>query len=138
MKKDLILKIILSVLLFGVIVISMILTNNNMKDPINVYLFWGNGCPHCEHAKEFFNELDKEYGDYYNLVDYEIWYDEGNKQLYNKVTERLGDTASGVPFIVIGDETFRGYSSLIDQEIIDTILEQYNNKNYVDIVETVK
>lgn len=139
MKKDVILKIVVSVLLLVVAIIGVIIYRFvSDKEPINVYLFWGNGCPHCENAKEFFSEIEDEYGKYFELVQYEVWYDQDNKSLYKNVKQELNDTADGVPFIVIGDKTFRGYSSAIDQEIKDTILEKYEDENYVDIVEKVK
>ena len=28
------------------------------KEPINIYLFWGDGCGACANLKEFFNNLD--------------------------------------------------------------------------------
>lgn len=139
MNKDTILKIVLSVLLLVAAVISIIYTNTDDKnEPINVYLFWGDGCPHCEHAKEFFDELEKEYDNYYEFVQYEVWYNEENKTLYEKVKKELNDNGTGVPFIVIGDKYFRGYSSSIDEDIKNTILEKYEDENYVDVVEKVK
>ena len=138
MEKDLVLKIVLSVLLVIAGVVSIILSNMNGKEPINVYLFWGNGCPHCEHAKEYFSKIEKEYDEYFEFVQYEVWYDEENRDLYEKVQKELKDNGSGVPFIVIGDKSFRGYSSSINQELIDTILEKYEDKKYVDVVEKVK
>jgi len=139
MKKDLMLKIVLSVLLFIAVVVSIIVSNtDDKKEPINVYLFWGNGCPHCEHAKEYFNKIEKQYGDYFEFVEYEVWYDEDNRKLFEVVQKELNDNKEGVPFIVIGDKYFRGYSSSIDEQIIDTILEKYEDEDYVDVVEKVK
>lgn len=108
------------------------------KEKINVYLFWGDGCPHCEHAKEFFSSIEEEYGKYYNLVEYEVWYDEDNNNLMSKVNNELEANATGVPFIVIGDEYFRGYSSGMNEEIKKTIISQYEDDKYTDIVEKVK
>ena len=34
---------------------------------VNIYFFFGDGCPHCAKEERFFNDLKKEYGDYYNL-----------------------------------------------------------------------
>jgi len=111
---------------------------NNKREKINVYLFWGNGCPHCEHAKEFFSSIEEEYGKYYNLVDYEVWYNEDNNDLAQKVNDELEANATGVPFIVIGDDYIKGYSSSMDEEIKETIVSQYENDNYVDVVEKLK
>lgn len=29
------------------------------QNKINIYLFWGDGCPHCEELKEYFKSLEK-------------------------------------------------------------------------------
>ena len=109
---------------------------------INVYLFKGDGCPHCEEALEWFtNELanDSEYSKYYNLVEYEVWYNEDNSKLMNDVAEELGVDASGVPFIVIGDKHMSGFAaSTTPDEIKETIKEQYESKDYQDVVKAVK
>lgn len=138
MKKESIFKIVISVLLVIVVVLSFFIKNPNSMEKINVYLFWGNGCPHCEHAKEFFSNIEDEYGKYFELVDYEVWYSEENSNLLTKVKDELKDTSTGVPFILIGDNKFVGYSSSIDEQIKETITKEYKNENYTDIVEKVK
>ena len=81
------------------------------KDPINVYLFWGNGCHICENLMAYFDTLEEEYGDYYNLIKYEVWYNEENQNLMYEVGNRLDQTYFAVPFLVIGDEVIVGYNS---------------------------
>lgn len=105
---------------------------------INVYLFWGNGCGYCEAAKEFFANIDKEYSKYFNLVDYEVWYNEDNNALKEEVAAYFKDDVTGVPYIVIGDETFGGYSSEYDADIKKAIKEAYEDEDYVDAIEKVK
>jgi glutaredoxin len=109
---------------------------------INVYLFRGEGCPHCEEAIEWFNDTlskDSDYSEYYKLVEYEVWYNEDNSKLMNDVAEELGTTASGVPFIVIGDKYFSGFSSATSpEEIKESIKNAYENDKYQDVVAAVK
>lgn len=138
MKKELILKIVISVLLIVIVVLGFFIKSPNNKEKINVYLFWGNGCPHCENAKEFFSEIEDEYGKYFQLVDYEVWYNEENRELLTKVKEELNDSSTGVPFILIGDEVLVGYASSMNEQIKEIITTEYNNENHVDIVEKVK
>ena len=56
---------------------------------INVYIFRGEGCPHCEEALEFFDSLEKdeEYSKYYNLVKYEVWNNKDNAKLMEEVAK---------------------------------------------------
>lgn len=109
---------------------------------VNVYLFRGEGCPHCEEAIEWFNDTlskDEEYSKYYELVKYEVWYDENNSNLMQEVATELGTEASGVPFIVIGDQYFSGFSATQSPDKIKAaIKEQYENKDYQDVVAAVK
>ena len=106
------------------------------KQKVTVYFFRGDGCPHCAEAEEFFDELskDEEYSKYYVLKDYEVWYDEDNNNLMKEVAEKLGVEANGVPFIVIGDKSFSGYSAAMSESIKTTIKEAYESSDYVDVV----
>jgi len=134
-KKSLILMIVGVVL---ILVVGLGAFFNKPKEKINVYLFWGNGCGFCERAKQFFANMDSEYTKYYNLVENEVWYSEDNQKLMAKVANELGTEAKGVPFIVIGDEYFSGYAISMDDDIKETIVSQYNNEDYVDVVKKVK
>ena len=110
------------------------------KSKINVYLFRGEGCPHCAEAEEWFDSLkdDEEFSKYYTLVDYEVWYDEKNSDLMNKVAEKLDTTADGVPFIVVGKKYFSGFAESMEEELKSTIKEAYESEDYVDVVSGVE
>lgn len=110
------------------------------KEKITVYFFRGEGCPHCAEAEEFFADLakDDEYSNYYNLKDYEVWYDEKNSAFMEKVAKALDTEVTGVPFIVIGDKYFSGYSASMSENIKDTIKTAYEDKEYTDVVASVE
>ncbi len=78
---------------------------------VNIYMFWGEGCPHCAKAKPFLENLDKS-SDKINLYTYEVYYNAQNQKLYQETGEKLKVNSSGVPLIIIGDEVFVGYSEL--------------------------
>ena len=109
---------------------------------INVYIFEGDGCPHCAEAIEWFEGTlaeDEEYKDLYKLVKYEVWYNEENADLMKEVASELGTEASGVPFIVIGDKYFSGFSAEnTPGQIKTTIKEKYLDEEYQDVVKAVK
>ena len=46
----------------------------------------------------------------------------------DSVAEKLGEEAGGVPFIVIGDKSWGGYSASMDDEMMKEIKSQYNKK----------
>lgn len=41
-------------------------------EPVPIYFFWGDGCPHCAAAKPFLAQLKEKYP---NVIvrDYEVW-----------------------------------------------------------------
>ena len=49
------------------------------EEKINVYFFYGDGCPHCAKEEEFLEELKNEYGDKVNIFYYETWNNVDNK-----------------------------------------------------------
>ena len=59
------------------------------ENKINIYIFWGDGCPHCEEAIKFFNSIEDEYGKYYKLVKYEVWNDQDNSKLMDEVASKF-------------------------------------------------
>ncbi len=79
---------------------------------VNIYFFWGNGCPHCAEEFEFFESIKEKYGDYYNLYTFETWYNEDNAKLIYSFAESMGDKVTGVPYTIIGDKSFTGLISI--------------------------
>lgn len=101
---------------------------------VNVYLFRGEGCPHCEEMLEFFDSIEEEFGQYYTMNTYEVWYNQDNADLMEEVAEKLGVSVTGVPFLVIGDQTWNGYASSYDAEIEAKILSEYNSDSRYDVM----
>lgn len=52
----------LFVLLIGILIIpcSTLVVNaaESENDPVNIYFFYGDGCPHCAEAEEFFDSIE--------------------------------------------------------------------------------
>lgn len=112
------------------------------EEKINVYIFHGDGCPHCAKALEFFDSIEEEYGKYYNLVKYETWTSfnaSHNNKLMKKVAEAFGEDLEnlGVPYIIIGDKTFLGYTESYGEDIKKAIEDAYNSDSYEDKVKPI-
>ena len=110
------------------------------KQVVNVYLFYGDGCPHCANAEEFFDDLkeDSNYSGKFNLVEYEVWYNDDNADLMEEVGDELDTTVTGVPFIVVGDQYFEGYTTAIESSIKTAITDAYYDSDYEDVVRSVR
>ena len=105
------------------------------NDQAIIYLFRGKGCGYCRKFLTFLNSIIDDYGKYFKVVSYEVWYDQENASLLTKVSNYLGTSAEGVPYIVIGDKVFPGYASSYDEDIKDAIKKQYDSKNEYDVME---
>lgn len=111
----------------------------NAQEKVAIYFFRGDGCPHCAEAEEFFAKLkeDNEYKDKFEIKDYEVWYSKENQKLAEKVAKAMGETLGGVPYIVIGEKTWNGYTETYGEEIKTQITELYNQGEYHDPVKDV-
>lgn len=122
-----------------VLIPNIVRADNQEKEKISVYVFYGDGCPHCHKAFEFFEDIEDEYGQYFNLVKYETWYSHRNNKMMASVADALKtDTENlGVPYIIIGDKTFLGYSESYNEDIKKAIVDAYNDDKYIDKVKPV-
>lgn len=105
---------------------------------INIYFFWGNGCPHCAAEFEFFESIQSEYGDYFTLNTFETWHDEKNKKIAKVFAAAMGDELTGVPYTVIGDKSFVGFTESYESEILDAITSQYQNSSDIYFDQLIK
>lgn len=76
--------------------------------PPTVYLFWGEGCEHCDAAKAFLAELAAYYPDV-TVYDVEVWNDEIGASAYADIAAVYGFEPSGVPAIIVGDQHWLGF-----------------------------
>lgn len=99
-------------------------TKNEAKE-VNIYFFRGEGCSHCAEAEDWFDEIEDEYGDKFNVVDYETWYNEENNTLMTKVADARGEEVNGVPYIVIGNKSWNGFADDYKDSILEQIDKEY-------------
>ena len=116
-------------LILGLILIPF---NVDAKE-LNMYLFYGDGCPHCKALEEY---LDEEYLDDkdINLYKYEVWKSEENQELLTKVQDITGEEAFGVPYFIVGETVIQGYSGSASEEKVDKAIKKAKKGNYKDNV----
>jgi cytochrome c biogenesis protein CcdA/glutaredoxin len=103
---------------------------------VTLYLFHGDGCPHCAEEIDYLNGIYNDY-DELKVVKYEVWYNEENAALLSKVEEAFEIKRSGVPTTVIGDTVIKGFSTGTSNKIKRAI-EYYIENDYIDQVERIK
>ena len=97
-------------------------------DQITIYMFRGRGCGYCKKFLTFINSIVDDYGKYFKVETYEVWNDTDNAELMQDIASFMNKKADGVPFIIIGDKTFNGYSESYDEDIKSAIKELYETK----------
>ena len=133
-------KIILSIVTF----LSMFLFTNNViaEDQVKVYMITKEGCSGCEIAYDYFDELEKEEPDLFELVPFEVFnYDwkfnsEELNTLFTKVYEYFGEDANTAqtPTIIIGDYHVLGLPG--DRDLVRNAIDEAK-ENRKDVVSEI-
>lgn len=76
----------------------------------DLYLFYGEGCPHCAEEDQFLSVVKTRYPDL-KINKYEVWQNPENRRLMETVGNAMGADIRGVPLTVIGDKAFSGFST---------------------------
>lgn len=83
--------------------------------------FHGRECPHCQNERKWFPTLKIAYPDIV-INEYEVWHDTENQALWATRLAEIGETPSGVPSNVIGDQLVTGFSP---ERILAAMEEEY-------------
>lgn len=111
MKK--ILVIIMLLMLFNIYSVSA-------KERVNLYLFHGRECPHCNEEIKYLNKIAKKYKNV-NIKYYEVWHNKNNNELMNSVKNSFDINSKGVPLTIIGHYKFLGFSENTKKQIKQAI-----------------
>ena len=112
-------------------------TTATESNEVKLYFFRGEGCSHCAEAEAWFESIEAEYGSYFEIVDYETWYNEENYELMQRVANARGEQAQGVPYIIIGNQSWNGFTESYESEMISKIKEEFE-KNIEDRYDIMK
>lgn len=98
-------------------------------EKVKLYFFHGTGCPHCEDAEKFFTSIEEEYGQYFEVKEYETWYNTDNADLMEKVAKTRKEEVSGVPYIIIGNQSWNGFTEEYGEEMKEAIKSEYEKSS---------
>lgn len=102
-----------------------------VEGKVNVYFFYGDGCPHCAKEEVFLDRLEEKYSSYVQVFRYETWNNSDNASLMLSAKALLGETKTrSVPFTVIGNKGTVGYNDYYGEKLENQLLE------YLQLVDT--
>ena len=98
--------------------VAKIVNVKEESNKINLYLFHGDGCPHCAEERKWLEGIKKEFKDKLNVYYFEVWYNSDNAKLMDKVKAELNINNPYIPLTVIGGKYYVGFnaSNALDME----------------------
>ena len=107
------------------------------NDKVNVYIFRGYSCWHCLDEISWIASKTEEYGQYFNIRTFEVWDNKDNSKLMNTVAKQLGESVSGVPYTIIGKQTYSGFSEELGEQMLEQVKKLYESNDRYDIKDVV-
>ncbi|MDZ7799772.1 MAG: hypothetical protein U5K81_03115 [Trueperaceae bacterium] len=89
--------------------------------PVDVYIFHGDGCPHCATALAFLADLKQDHPTL-RVHDFEVWYDADNRPLLEELAAAYGRRVQGVPMIFLGDEVWTGFGASVARDLQERVV----------------
>jgi cytochrome c biogenesis protein CcdA/glutaredoxin len=112
------------ILFSALILLSLIvpLVESQETKQIDLYFFYGQGCPHCAKAEAFLENVEINYP---NLVihKHETYFNEGSRNLFLEMSNEYGKQIEGVPTIFLDNKVFVGFSNSIGEQIEEKLAE---------------
>ncbi len=107
-------------------IISDIVGVEPKDNVVNIYFFYGDGCPHCAREEKTLNLLENKYGKDIKIYRFETWRNEKNRKNMIKAKNEVDAKKSGVsensvPFTVIGDKYYSGYGEYVATSLEEDI-----------------
>jgi thiol-disulfide isomerase/thioredoxin len=130
------LKKLISLLGLFIVLLLFPLVVNAKENKVTLYLFHGDGCPHCAKEIEFLDGIKDKYKNL-EIVKYEVWYNEENSEFLKTVKSSYGVDNSYVPATIIGNTLITGYGSGTNSTI-ERAIKYYSENEYIDQVERIK
>jgi len=122
MKQKNLLPVLIAILVILAIVVMVNKSDKKVvpeivdETEVIIYEFYGKGCPHCTHLNTWFEEIKPKYPNL-KVVQYEVYSNNTNRALFQKVAEAYGTKAGGVPAIFIGEERIVGFGQTTGDKI---------------------
>jgi len=105
--------------------------------PFAIHFFYGQGCPHCAKEEKILREYENRYGNL-RIERYEVYFNQENMDLLEKVAERLEVYSVAVPLLVVGNEYVVGFDENFTPDMIKTLIAKCLPGHCPDVVRQVR
>ena len=124
-------------IIFGFLIMFLLIpTKAFALNEVNIYFFYGDGCNYCSQEKAYLEALKDRYFNI-RIYSYNIASDINN-DLMKKAKALYNVDQGGIPFTIIGDSTFLGFSQSkkcdMEKKIYEYSYNKYDNKFGTNIV----
>lgn len=103
---------------------------------VTLEFFWGVGCPHCEEAKPFLNDLERRDRDL-AIERWEVRKDPEGRKRFIDTMKRLGAKAVGIPTFVVGRRHLTGFQKGTTEREVVRLIEAERKGSAVEAPSTV-
>jgi glutaredoxin len=76
---------------------------------VDLVFFYGRGCPHCAAMKQFLDAMQAKHPQL-RIRGYEVYFDDENARLFERVADAYQFRIAGVPTIFLGNDAITGFS----------------------------
>lgn len=118
------------ILFLLLLIMVLIPVNTYALNEVNVYLFYSSKCSICSQEKVYLEALKQRYPNM-KIYTYDIS-DTTNNDLMIEAKKMYNQTKGGVPFTVIGDTAYLGFSQskkgLFQKKVYEYSIKKYNNE----------
>jgi thiol-disulfide isomerase/thioredoxin len=111
---------ILAVLVWACFVAAPSLADEQPARHLDLWVFWGDGCPHCEEQKPFLADLAARHPGL-TIHSHEIWRSDADHALFRTLARFHGIEAGAVPTVFVGGRAFIGDAPEIRRAIEATV-----------------
>ena len=110
-------KIILILMLL--ILIAPVISNaveQGKDNEVVLFMFYGQGCPHCGKMELFLKGLEEKYPTL-KVERYEVYNNQENRELFQKIAEAFNTEIKGVPTVFIDGKVIVGFSNALGESV---------------------
>ena len=106
------------------------------QNDIHLYMFYGQGCPHCNKLKMFLNEIKNKYP-LLKIREYEVYQDNKGRELFEKMSKAYNRSIEGVPTVFIDNKVIVGFSNKISVSLENEV-KRCLSEECIDPIEKLK